>query len=223
MALDFPANPVNGQIFGSYVWNASVGVWQGREESAAVAVMSPVAPASANPGDMWINTNDGTSFAYYNDGSSSQWIQILATGLPFYNNATLSGTLTASQIEATTKLIFEDSMTIALGDETSPITVGNGKVTFRAPFALTLTKIPRISLSNASTSGNPTIDIKKNGTTIFSTLLSIDANEKTSVTATTAAVLSTTAIADDDELRFDVTTAGTNAQGLKVTLYYKRA
>ena len=81
MALDFPSNPVNGEVFGSYVWNASVGVWQGREESAAVAITSPTAPTSANPGDIWINTSDGTSFVYYNDGSSSQWIEILASSV----------------------------------------------------------------------------------------------------------------------------------------------
>lgn len=81
MALDFPSNPTNGEVFGSYIWNASVGAWQAREESATVATMSPVAPVSASPGDIWINTSDGTSFVYYNDGSSSQWIEILASSV----------------------------------------------------------------------------------------------------------------------------------------------
>ena len=121
-----------------------------------------------------------------------------------------------------TKLSTEQSMTLALSDETTPITVGNTKLAFRSPYDIVLTKTPKASLTNASTSGNPTIDINKNGSSIFSTTLSIDANEKTSVTAATAAVLSTTSIADDDELTFDIDTAGTGAKGLKVTLYYKR-
>jgi len=113
-------------------------------------------------------------------------------------------------------------MTVALSDESTAITTGVGKVTFRAPFAMTLYQIPRASLSTASTSGIPEIDINKNGTTIFSTRLTIDANEKTSVTAATAAVMSTTTFADDDEISMDIDVAGTGAKGLKVTLYYRR-
>jgi hypothetical protein len=68
----------------------------------------------------------------------------------------------------------------------------------------------------------PTVDIKVNGASIFSTLLSINASQRTSTTATTPAVLSTTSIADDDEITVDITTAGTGARGLKITLYYRR-
>ena len=87
---------------------------------------------------------------------------------------------------------------------------------------MTLYQLPRASLATASTSGIPEVDINKNGVSIFSTLLSIDANEKTSVTAATPAVLSTTTFADDDELTFDIDVAGTGAKGLKVTLYHRR-
>jgi hypothetical protein len=65
--------------------------------------------------------------------------------------------------------------------------------------------------------------VKKNGTTVFSTTVTIDATEKTSKTAATAAVLSTTALADDDELTFIVSTAGTGAAGAKVTILGTRA
>jgi len=114
------------------------------------------------------------------------------------------------------------SMTVALSDETTAITTGTAKVTFRVPYAMTLYQLPRASLATASTSGIPEVDINKNGVSIFSTLLSIDANEKTSVTAATPAVLSTTTFADDDELTFDIDVAGTGAKGLKVTLYHRR-
>jgi len=123
---------------------------------------------------------------------------------------------------ALTALKPNTHMTIALSDETTSITTGVSKITFRAPFAMTLTQIPRASLSIVSSSGNPAIDINKNGVSIFSTTLTIDANEKTSVTAATAAVMSTTTFADDDEISMDVDTAGTGAKGLKVTLYYRR-
>ena len=75
MALDFPSNPVDGEIFDAYIWNASKGVWQAKEESATVAVMSPTKPITANAGDIWVNTTTGIAFAYYDDGNTSQWME----------------------------------------------------------------------------------------------------------------------------------------------------
>ncbi len=106
----------------------------------------------------------------------------------------------------------------AISDETTAITTGTAKLTVRAPYAFTVTAV-RASLSTASSSGNPTVDINENGNSILSTKLSIDANEKTSTTAATAAVISDTSIADDAELTFDIDTAGTGAKGLKVKIY----
>lgn len=132
-------------------------------------------------------------------------------------------TLTNKTISAANNTIStNESITLAVSDESTAITTGTAKVTFRAPFAMTLYQVPRASLSTASTSGIPAIDINKNGVSIFSTVLTIDANEKTSVTAATAAVMTTTSFADDDEITVDIDTAGTGSKGLKVTLYYRR-
>lgn len=123
---------------------------------------------------------------------------------------------------ARTTLDVKESMVIAVSDETTAITTGTAKVTFRMPYAFTLTEIPRASLSTASSSGNPAIDINESGVSIFSTTLTIDANEKTSTTAATPAVLSDTSLADDAEITIDIDTAGTGAKGLKVTLIGRR-
>jgi hypothetical protein len=106
---------------------------------------------------------------------------------------------------------------VALGDETTALTVGTAKVTIRAPRAMTLSKV-KVALNVASTSGLPQFDVKKNGTTIFTTKPTIDVSEKTTETAATPAALSTTAIAADDELTFDIVAAGTGAAGAKITL-----
>ncbi len=111
---------------------------------------------------------------------------------------------------------------IAVSDEETALTTGNAKVTFRMPFAMTLTAV-RASLSTASTSGLPTFDINEGGTTILSTKLTIDANEKTSTTAATAPVISDTALADDAEITIDIDVAGTGAKGAKVYLIGRRA
>lgn len=105
----------------------------------------------------------------------------------------------------------------AVSDEITAITVGTAKITFRMPFAMTLNGV-RASLTTVSSSGLVTVDINKNGVTILSTKLTIDANEKTSQTAATAAVISSSALADDDEITIDIDGAGTGAIGLKVTL-----
>lgn len=105
----------------------------------------------------------------------------------------------------------------ALSDETTTITTGV-KLTWRAPGAITLTGA-RASAATPSSSGVLTIDVKETNTSIFSTKLTIDANEKTSVTAATPAVISDTSIADDAEVKFIIDTSGTGAAGVKVKLY----
>ena len=110
-----------------------------------------------------------------------------------------------------------ESLIIAVGDELTAITTGTAKVTFRMPYAFTLTSV-KASLTTVSSSGTPTIDINEGGTSILSTKLTIDASEKTSVTAATAAVISDPNLAADAEMTIDIDVAGTGAAGLKVTL-----
>jgi len=117
---------------------------------------------------------------------------------------------------------FPVVLAMALSDETTAITTGTAKLTMRMPFAMTLTGV-RASLTTASSSGIPTVNIKESGTTIFSTKLTIDASELTSTTAAAAAVISDSALADDAEITFDIDVAGTGAKGLKVYLIGTRA
>lgn len=108
---------------------------------------------------------------------------------------------------------------VACSDETTAITAGTGKVTFRMPHAMTVTSV-RASLTTAQTSGSIfTVDINESGTSILSTKLTIDNTEKTSTTAVTASVVSDTALADDAEITIDVDQIGDGtAKGLKVTI-----
>lgn len=122
MALDFPANPTGGQVYGSYIYNATVGAWQGREDSRTVAVVSTDPPTSANPGDIWYDSDDGTTYLYYSDGTSSQWVELLSSGLPLLNTkADLSGATFSGNVTAP-KFISN----VATG--TSPLTVASTTV-----------------------------------------------------------------------------------------------
>jgi hypothetical protein len=108
---------------------------------------------------------------------------------------------------------------LACSDETTALTTGTGKITFRMPYAMTVTAV-RASLTTAQTSGSVlTVDINDSGTTILSTKLTFDNTEKTTTTATTAAVISDTALADDAEISIDIDQIGDGtAKGLKVTI-----
>ena len=108
---------------------------------------------------------------------------------------------------------------LSCSDLTTAITTGTTKAYFRSPLAFTLTDV-RASLLTAQTSGNIfTVDINQSGVSILSTKLTIDNTEKTSVTAATPAVISTTAIINDAEITIDVDQVGSGtAAGLIVTL-----
>ncbi len=106
---------------------------------------------------------------------------------------------------------------IALSDNETELETATGVGYVRSPQAFTLTAV-RASLKSASSSGVVTVDINVNGSTILSTKLSVDASEKTSVTAATPAVISSASIVDDAEITFDIDAAGTDAAGLVVTL-----
>lgn len=118
---------------------------------------------------------------------------------------------------------IRESFIIAISDEITELSTGTAKATFRMPYAFTLTEV-RASLTTASTSGTPTFDINESNSTILSTKITIDENEKTSTTADVPPVISDTALADDAEIKIDIDVAGTGAKGAKVYLIgYKTA
>lgn len=109
-------------------------------------------------------------------------------------------------------------LVVACSDEDTPITTGTTKVTFRMPRGVTLTAV-RAHLKTAAATGTFTVDINEGGTTILSTKITIDATEKTSVTAATPPVISDANLADDAEMTVDVDDdADGSASGLKITL-----
>jgi len=112
-----------------------------------------------------------------------------------------------------------ESFIIAASDETTALSTGTAKATFRMPYAFTLTGV-RASVGTAPVGSVITVDINEAGSSILSTKITIDAGEKTSTTAATAPVISDLALADDAEITIDIDTVGssTAGAGLKVTL-----
>lgn len=155
-------------------------------------------PGAVGAKVLWLDTTSGFVFKKRNDANSG-WDTI----------ANLSGLGTGTPFE----------LGIACSDESTALTTGTAKVTFRMPRAVTLTAV-RASLSVAQTSGSIfTVDINEGGSTILSTKITIDNGEKTSTTAATAPVISDTTLADDAEITIDIDQVGDGtAKGLKVFL-----
>lgn len=133
--------------------------------------------------------------------------------------------LTAAQAAAVlgTNVKSTESIIIACSDEATSLTTGTAKLTFRMPYAFTVTDV-RASLTVAQASGSIfTVDVNESGTTIISTKLTIDNTEKTSTTAATPRVISDSSLADDAEMTIDIDQIGDGtAKGLKVVLIGNR-
>ena len=112
---------------------------------------------------------------------------------------------------------------VACSDETTALTTGTAKVTFRMPFAATLSSV-RLNVNTAPTGSVIIVDVKEAGTTIFSTKPQIATSAFTSVGGAVPGVLSDTALADDAEITINIDQIGSTiaGKGLKVTFIFTR-
>ena len=149
--------------------------------------------------------NDGeVEFNMYGSGNF--------TGTPLYGLAVDSAGII---IETNPNIAFP----VACSDETTDLTTGTAKVTFRMR-NFRVSEV-RASVTTAPTGSSLIVDINENGTSILSTKLSIDAGEKTSTTAAAPAVISDALIADDAEITIDIDQIGSTVAGtgLIIELY----
>ena len=111
------------------------------------------------------------------------------------------------------------AVSIAVSDEATALVVQSPISTFRMPFSMNLERV-KASLTTAQVSGTIiTVDIKNGGVSVFSTLVTIDNNEKTSFTAIIPSVIDNPTLEDDAEITVDLTVVGDGtATGLKIYL-----
>lgn len=191
---------ITGAAAGRLVfWRASSNIW---------TVIAPKVGWRVSVLDELDANNVPKQYACITTGATSTWAQ-----------PDLAGGAVASVNGKSGAVTVLAPIIVACSDETTPITSGTGKLSFRMPYGMTLTGI-RASLVTAQTSGSVVaVDVNLNGTSILSTKLTFDNNEKTTTTAATAPVISNSTLTDDGEITIDIDQVGNGtAAGLKVTL-----
>lgn len=206
--LDFVASPVVTTNGTRYIVTTGSGDFAGQNNKLAARVGGAWVFYALPEG--CIVYDEDTNKHYKFEGGSYVALVDLSAYLTTSTAASTYGTIAQAKTEY---------LVLAASDETTALTTGTSKVTFRMPYAMTLTGV-RCSLATAQTSGSIlTVDVNESGTTILSTKLTIDNTEKTSTTAATAAVISDSALADDAEITIDIDQVGDGtAKGLKVVL-----
>jgi len=221
--LDFVATPSITTNGTRYIVTTGSGAFVGQDNKLAARVAGAWVFYTVPEG--CVVYDEDTNLHYKFEGGSYVLLVDLSAYLTSATAAsTYLTTATAASTYGTIAQAKTEYLVLAASDESTALTTGTGKVTFRMPYAFTVSAV-RASLSTAQASGSIfTVDINDSGTTILSTKLTIDNTEKTSTTAATAPVISDTSLADDAEITIDIDQVGDGtAKGLKITLIGTRA
>ena len=113
-----------------------------------------------------------------------------------------------------------ECIAIACSDETTALATATAQATFHMPYAFYLTGV-KAGLTTAPVGSVFTVDINEAGSTVLTTKLTIDAGEKTSGTAATAAVIGGAgpALADNALMTVDIDGVGSSTAGTGLKVY----
>ena len=114
--------------------------------------------------------------------------------------------------------IPKETIICAVTGESADVAVGTGLITWQMPYAMNLTGISA-SVKTAPTGSTIIVDVNDGGTSVFSTLVTIDPGETTSATATIPSVLSDTALAENAVITIDVDQIGSSTAGVGLKVY----
>ena len=148
--------------------------------------------------------DDAIDSEHYTDGS-------IDTAHIADNQVTLAKIAAAAKTEC---------IAIACSDETTALTAGTAKTTFHMPYAFYLTGV-KAGVTTAPVGSVLTVDLNEAGSTVLTTKLTIDAGEKTSGTAATAAVIGGAgpALANNALMTVDIDGVGSSTAGAGLKIY----
>lgn len=143
--------------------------------------------------------------------------QFVAASVPLVGNEMVPVVQDGVNRRAAARAFDREIIQMACSDLETPLQAAEAVNYVRAARAFQISDI-RASLLNASASGAVQIDIRKNGSSILSSPLTIDQGNKTSVGSQAPVAISDSDVADDDELIVDISEPGTDASGLVITI-----
>lgn len=113
-----------------------------------------------------------------------------------------------------------EAITIAVSDEITALTTGAAKITVPMETDFVITNARAFLSTPQATGAEFTVDVKAAGVSIFSTKLTIDNGQPSSVNAAAPAVIANPSVTDYSAVSIDIDQVGDGtAMGLKVTLY----
>lgn len=178
-------------------------------------VLNTATPISS--GNIAVLKNSGTNkFNITWDGNVAEAGSLIPSGNT-NRISTAGGLLLLDGVAIPTFATVTNVYTWSLSDMTTALTTGTNRNFWIPKFACTV-KYVRANVATVSSSGLPTFDILEGATSILSTLITIDANERSSDTAATPAVISDSAIAAGAYVNFSQTVAGTAAAGAQLEI-----
>ena len=142
-----------------------------------------------------------------------------------FSDTTLTGEGTAESLLSVVPTDVQAEMAFAGSDQTTPLTVVANIAGIFAEFDMTLQSLFAGVGVLGTTSGGTRIMIQKNGVDMLSTPITIDHGDTTSLTATTPAEISVSAITRGDRISVDIQdiTIGATEAGLQIVLNGIRA
>jgi len=185
---------------------------------------------SSNGNDIYMHaTKTSAIVAAFFGGGGAYVQQFMSSGAIFADTQNFKGYEYAADYSAnyTDRSIIDkeyvDSLlytiTAATSDVDSDLAVGINKTRFTMPFGLELDSDGiYVGLGDVPTGSTFITDVQLNGSTILSTLLSVDAGENTSLTANTPPVISTTTLPQGGIITVEYTQVGAINTGKSHTI-----
>lgn len=117
----------------------------------------------------------------------------------------------------------QEAILASVGDESTALVAGTRKHVVRLPYNLKLTQV-KASLATAPAGSSVIVDVNKNGVSMLSTKLHVNAGQTSSVPSTPAPVFSDTTLPTEAEVSIDIDQVGSGSAGagLKVWLIGNR-
>lgn len=141
------------------------------------------------------------------------------TGVPV---ATLKSDLGLDNVTNKSQSELYDEIPVEIGIQVgffdSDLEVGDEQGLFVLPYDMTFTNV-LASVKDAPTGSTIIIDITESGISVLSTLLSIDASETSSLTASSAAVISNSTLSGGSEISINIDQVGSTAAGGELTVW----